>query len=170
MKKTTLALCATLLAALGAAAIDEATAIKTAMAHAGVKDVGPNALYAAPDEDNGRPVYDIRFHNGATAYAYEVSALDGTLLKANRRALPKPATADAAQPGDIGPERAKALALADVKTEGKPGRVKVERDFEQGRLVYEVEFRVGNVEYDYVIDATTGAILQREAERTRGLL
>lgn len=167
-----LMLCVSLFAAFVAtAAIDEAAAVKAAMTHAGVKEVGAHALYAAPDEEDGHPIYEIRFHDGTTAYAYEVSALDGTLLKANRRALPKPAVAvtPQAQTGDVGAERVKAVALADVKATGTPSRIKVERDFEQGRLVYEVEFRLGNVEYEYVIDASNGTILKREAERKRGL-
>lgn len=170
--KAPLVLCVSLLAVFATAAIDEAAAIKAAMAHAGVKEVGQHALYAAPDEEDNRPIYEIRFHDGTTAYTYEISALDGTLLKANRRTLPKFAgtVTPQTQTGDIGAERAKAMALADVKPTGTPDRLKVERDFERGRLVYEVEFRVGNVEYEYVIDASNGTILKREAERKRGLL
>ena len=37
-------------------------------------------------------------------------------------------------------------------------------DDEDGKLVYEIEFKSGNMEYDYEIDARTGAILKHEAE------
>ena len=41
----------------------------------------------------------------------------------------------------------------------------IELDEEDGKLVYEVEFKAGGTEYDYEIDAATGTILQQEAER-----
>ena len=39
-----------------------------------------------------------------------------------------------------------------------------ELDDEDGRLIYEVEFKSGNMEYSYEINAATGAILKHEAE------
>ena len=41
----------------------------------------------------------------------------------------------------------------------------MEWDNEHGRAVYEVEFKSGGMEYDYVIDAATGAVLDHETER-----
>ena len=35
---------------------------------------------------------------------------------------------------------------------------------EDGTLIYEVEFKSGNMEYDYEIDAASGAILKHETE------
>lgn len=156
--------------AVVSAAIDDATAAKAAMAHAGVKEVGLRALYAAPDEEDGRLIYDVRFHDGVSAYVYEVLAHDGSILKARRHALPKLAEPRRKIGGDIGADRAKAVALADAKVVDAPLRVKVERDFERGRLVYEVEFRSGGQEHEYVIDAADGAILKRESERARAAL
>ena len=40
----------------------------------------------------------------------------------------------------------------------------IELDDEDGILVYEVEFKSGNMEYDYEINAATGAILKHESE------
>ena len=40
----------------------------------------------------------------------------------------------------------------------------VELDDEDGKLVYEIEFKSGIMEYDYEIDAASGAILKHEAE------
>ena len=40
----------------------------------------------------------------------------------------------------------------------------IELDDEDGKLVYEIEFKSGNMEYDYEIDAVSGAILKHEAE------
>ena len=40
----------------------------------------------------------------------------------------------------------------------------IELDDEDGKLVYEVEFKSGSMEYDYEIDAVSGAVLKHEAE------
>ena len=42
---------------------------------------------------------------------------------------------------------------------------KVELDRDDGRLEYELEFRSGRTEYEYTIDATTGAVLDAEVDR-----
>ena len=42
--------------------------------------------------------------------------------------------------------------------------MEIELDDEDGALVYEVEFKSGNMEYSYEINAATGAILKHEAE------
>lgn len=41
---------------------------------------------------------------------------------------------------------------------------KVELDYEDGRKVYEVEFYKGGVEYEFDIDAETGAVLNYEKD------
>ena len=43
-------------------------------------------------------------------------------------------------------------------------RMEVELDHENGRKIYEVEFRSGDREYEYEIDAFTGAVLSSEYE------
>ena len=40
--------------------------------------------------------------------------------------------------------------------------MKVEQEWENGRMEYEVEFYVGWTEYGYTIDGSTGAILEYE--------
>ena len=42
--------------------------------------------------------------------------------------------------------------------------LKAELDKEDGIMVYEVEFRYGHYEYDYEINAKTGAIIDYEKE------
>ena len=47
---------------------------------------------------------------------------------------------------------------------GSANFTKVQLDTEDGVRVYEIEFKVGNVEYDYDIDASTGAIVSSSSE------
>ena len=66
----------------------------------------------------------------------------------------------------IGEEKAKQAALehANVK-EADAAQLKVALDRDDGTLHYDVEFVSGGYEYDYEIDAVTGAVLKHERER-----
>ena len=66
---------------------------------------------------------------------------------------------------DIGYAKAKSIALNHAGvSESKAYDMDIELDDEDGTLVYEVEFKSGNMEYDYEIDAASGTILKHEAE------
>lgn len=59
----------------------------------------------------------------------------------------------------IGQEKAKSIALNHAGVSASAvSFVKVELGYDDGRMEYEVEFWSGNKEYDYDIDAVTGAI------------
>jgi len=65
----------------------------------------------------------------------------------------------------IGTQKAKTIALNDAKVKSSNARfVTAKFDIEDGKQVYEVEFYVGNKEYDYVIDAGTGRILEKDTD------
>ncbi len=164
--KHTLLLGAALAAGLATAAIDPAAAAKAALAHAGVAKPAEHALYVAPDRDDGRVVYEVRFHDGVNAYDYEIDPADGAVLESKREALPALPAAAPATPAAPDIARAKAIALADAKVaEADAKRLRAKRDFDDGRAIFEVEFRVGKMEYEYDIDAATGAILKRDIDR-----
>jgi len=75
----------------------------------------------------------------------------------------KPAPSGTVQ--DIGYAKAKSIALNHAGlSENQAYDMDIELDDEDGKLVYEVEFKSGNMEYDYEIDAASGAILKHEAE------
>ena len=60
-------------------------------------------------------------------------------------------------------EDAKATALADAGIgESDVTRIRVKKDRDDGRNIYEVEFYVDREEYDYDIDADTGTILSKD--------
>lgn len=61
--------------------------------------------------------------------------------------------------GYITADRAKEIALADAGVKASAVVfIRAELDRDDGRMVYDVEFYSGNIEYDYEIDAVTGAI------------
>ena len=68
---------------------------------------------------------------------------------------------------DIGKEQAKTTALSDAGiTESEITRLKINRDEDDGKFIYEVDFTVSstNSEYDYEISAEDGQILEVNKE------
>lgn len=69
-------------------------------------------------------------------------------------------TTGASQTGDITKDEAKNIALDHAGVDSKDAVfVKAELDRDDGRLIYEVEFYAGNIEYDYEIEVSTGKVL-----------
>ena len=131
-----------------------------------------------PELDESPAHYEVELQTAWGEFEYLVDAYTGKVLSGqkdllttvsaqNEAAKPsgqKPAPSGAAQ--DIGYAKAKSIALNHAGvSESKAYDMDIELDEEDGKLVYEVEFKSGGMEYDYEIDAATGTILQQEAER-----
>ena len=66
---------------------------------------------------------------------------------------------------DIGEQGAKEAALAHAGlTEGDVVSLSVKREYDDGRLEYEVKFWVDTTEYEYTVDGATGDIRKSERE------
>lgn len=79
---------------------------------------------------------------------------------------PAPTRPASADPDLITKEEAIAIALKDAGfTENQVTRLRTEFDYDDGRPEYEVDFHQGGFEYDYEINAETGAILSRDKDR-----
>ena len=130
-----------------------------ALKHAGLS----TAVFtkAERDYDDGRLEYELEFHTDSAAYEVTVDAATGRVLDYEKENL-RGGTGST----DIGAQAAKAAALKHAGlSEGQVQQLQVEWDSEHGRAVYEVELKSGGMEYDYVIDAATGAVLEHQAER-----
>lgn len=67
--------------------------------------------------------------------------------------------------GEITEDEAKNIALSDAGvTEADVTGIRVKLDSDDGVREYEVDFYVGNMEYDYDIDAATGKIRSKDTE------
>ena len=74
-------------------------------------------------------------------------------------------TGEASTSSYIGRDKARDIALSDVGLSSSDVRaLEVELDAENGKLVYEVEFKSGANEYDYEIDAKSGEIIKNHVE------
>ena len=121
------------------------------------------------DESPAHYEVEIRSQTGEE-FEYKVDAYTGVILESTREAadgteVPVVQPSKPAASGDIGYAKAKSVALNHAGlSENKAYDMEIELDDEDGTLVYEVEFKSGNMEYSYEINAATGAILKHEAE------
>lgn len=78
-------------------------------------------------------------------------------------------TGTASRKAYIGEEKAKLIALEHAGLSEKDvSKLEVELDFDDGRMIYEVEFNRGTVSYDYEIDAKNGQILEFKSKDKGG--
>ena len=134
-----------------------------ALADAGLSASSVVFIRAQQDWEDGRAVYEVEFYSGNTEYDYEIDAITGAIRSADRdvEGFTVPTTSSSSSTAAISVDRAKQIALAEV-----PGGTvfKCQLDRDDGRLVYEVEVYSGSTEYDFEIDAQTGAIISRDVD------
>ncbi len=156
-----LAVMMTVACALGALAdvtLEEAKQI--ALDHAGVAAEDAIFTKAHHDHDDGRVVADIEFYAGDTEYEFDVDITTGeiTEFETEKHGL-------IASDGSITLDDAKQIALARVGMKEEDVRFKkAHADQENGRNVYEIEFVVNGMEYEFDIDAASGTILDFDAD------
>ena len=143
-----------------------------ALSHAGFTASQVQRLKVEKDYDDGRLEYEVEFYAGTTEYDYVISGVDGTILEQDVEQEGGSHTTRPTQPStgsDIGAEKAKSIALSHAGfTASQVQRLKVEKDYDDGRLEYEVEFYAGTTEYDYVISGVDGTILEQDVEQEGG--
>ena len=145
---------------------DEAKRIALAHAKLAEKDV---TFVKVELEDNNRYEYDVDFYSGNVEYDYEIDAVSGAILSADRDienyVIPTQPSTTAAntQTSEISVERAKQIALSHAGV-GSARFKKAKLDYENGVKVYEIEFKVGNLEYEYNINVSNGAVISSSAE------
>lgn len=100
----------------------------------------------------------------------EPSTGDGT-SGSGTAAEPAPAIQSSGQASDsayIGVEAAKSAAFAHAGLDASQVTMgEVDFDYEDGRMVYELEFYANGAEYEYDIDASTGAVVKSSQEGGR---
>lgn len=135
-----------------------------ALSDAGVSASEATFRKAKLDYDDGVAVYEIEFYTSTHKYEYEIHASTGKILSRDTEAIRT--EGGGGNSAAVSVERAKSIAVEDAGqalSEVTFTKTKLERD--DGRTVYEIEFFAGDTEYEYTIDAASGAILERSAER-----
>lgn len=161
--------------------IGESAAKAAALNHAGVSESSTKYCNAWLEYDDGRPeCYEVEFMAGNTRYEYKIALTSATVLESERESYGGSGSSgqSTGQSGsqtsggsgtsstDIGAEKAKSIALNHAGVSAsQTSEMKVEQDWDDGVLEYEVEFKAGGVEYEYTIHGGTGQILKYESDR-----
>ncbi len=115
------------------------------------------------DRDDGRIYYEFEFFTSDREYDYEIHGTTGAIVDKSIEGFHHGGNQTGGT--DIGVDQAKTIALNHAGLSASDvnfAKAKLEND--DGRIVYEVEFYHGNREYDYTIDAYSGAILEYDAD------
>ena len=143
--------------------IGSAAAQSAALAHAGFSQSQVTGLRAVPDFDDGIYSYEVEFWVGSTEYDYDIDGYTGGVIsfevKTHTGYVSSGGSASAGgngsspSAGDIGSAEAQATALSHAGlTESQVTGLRTTRDYDDGRLEYDVEFWIGTTEYDYTIN------------------
>ena len=136
-----------------------------ALQHAGVSASNAVFVKAEREYDDGRLTYDVDFYAGNKEYDYEILAANGTILSYDADIEGYRIPSSTSTGTDIGAEKAKEIALQHAGVSASNAVfVKAEREYDDGRLTYDVDFYAGNKEYDYEILAANGTILSYDAD------
>lgn len=131
-----------------------------ALKAAGLTESQVTALTVKGDYDDGRLEYEVSFWHNSTEYAYEIDGTSGTVLKQEQEIH-----ASAPSGNVISSEAARDAALthAGLRLEDIHD-LDIEADLDERIPSYSVEFKSGPMEYEYTINATTGAVLAVEQD------
>ena len=120
-------------------------------------------------DDDGDSLYPLTYDGNtylpaeqlASAVGYNATSDDDSVSLTKKAA----ATSTSTSSTDIGAEKAKEIALQHAGVSASNAVfVKAEREYDDGRLTYDVDFYAGNKEYDYEILAADGTILSYDAD------
>lgn len=148
----------------GEAVITQEDAKAKALKHAGVSSRDAVFLKCELDYEHGRTVYEIEFYdNGGKEYDYEIDASDGSIIKYDYDTETAPSHSGTGEK-KISEEKAKELALAQVPGASVSDIFEFETDLDDGIMEYEGKIIYNGMEYEFEIDAYSGAIRSWEAE------
>lgn len=143
------------------AAITQESAKAVALSDAGANESSITLIKSEKDYDDGVLEYKFEFLYNGYKYDYTINAQTGK-IKDKEVEIDKSASSTT---GDIGLEGAKSTAAADAGfTVSEVTFTKAEKDYDDGRLVYEIEFVKDRREYEYKISADTGKVIDKEVD------
>ena len=121
------------------------------------------------EQDDGQWIYEVAFRTSAGRYEMDLDAQTGEVLAS---AFDQHDGSQAASGGVtiddtslIGQDKARQIALALVPGAGTE-HIRLKLDYDDGRALYEGDIRYGGQEYEFELDAASGAVLKWEADET----
>lgn len=138
--------------------LDEDTIRNAALSRAEGSD--PQIIKIKLDKEDGRLIYEGKMKDSSYQYEFEMDAYTGTVLKWERKA-----TSSSAAPETKGEiiSKQRAGSIAAEKA-GGAAVITCELDQDGGKLSYELELKDSQYQFEFEIDAYTGAILDWSKE------
>ena len=142
---------------------------QTALQHAGKTASQVQFVKAQQDWENGRKVYEIEFivsdSTGYTEYDYEIDAATGKIVSYDHDAESYAPPAQSTNSGvKVTEATAKKTALSRVSGATEKDIYEWKLDYDDGRTEYEGKIIYGGMEYEFTINAATGAVTEWDAE------
>ena len=140
-----------------------------ALGHAGLSADAVTFVKAKQDYENGKLVYEVEFVAGSgnsfMEYDYEIDAATGTVVSYDYDAENyTPQSGNTASGATIDEATAKQTALNKVSGATTANIYEWKLDYDDGRWEYEGKIIYNSMEYEFTIDATTGAVTEWDVE------
>ena len=146
--------------------ITKEEAVQIALRDVGLGEQDVTSLSVEPDGENGVPVYEVEFRSGSTKYEFDINMNNGDIIDRSQKTEPAAVNTPPVPETKVSREESavgKALSHAGF-TRDEVTRLQIERGYENGREVYEVEFFSGTAEYSYDLDVSSLEIVSWEKD------
>ena len=147
--------------------VDEEMAQKIALEHAGVKATDATITKSKLDYEGRRQVYEIEWYAGGKKYDYEIAVDTGEILSSGYDEKTSGWSVSNSSNVTVSEADAKQTALGSVSGATEKDIYEWQFDYDDGRPEYEGKIIYGGTEYDFTIDASSGAVVEWEAESVR---
>ena len=147
--------------------VDEEMAQKIALEHAGVKATDATITKSKLDYEGRRQVYEIEWYAGGKKYDYEIAVDTGEILSSAYDEKTSGWSVSNSSNVTVSEADAKQTALGRVSGATEKDIYEWQFDYDDGRPEYEGKIIYGGTEYDFTIDASSGAVIEWEAESIR---
>ena len=153
---------------------------EVALKHAGLKESDVRLEKVELDFERGKMVYEVEFDYNRVEYEYLIDAVSGEIIdfitesdvdyyqnntQTNTTNNNNTQTNTNNTSNNYVGINAKQIAFNHAGVnESQVTNLMIKKEYDDGVLKYEVDFMVGNVEYDYEINANSGAIIEFEKE------
>lgn len=159
-------------------------AISAALQDAGLKKEDILRTKSDFERENGKYVFEVEFDADGKEFDYVIDAKNGSVIERkveNDSDAVKPEkttaaeikteaekTAQSAEQVSISLDEAKEKAVSDAGVDRNSVKfIKAKLDKDDGKAVYEIEFTADGKEYEYDINAETGAIIDKDVENLK---
>lgn len=148
--------------ALQSGLLSEEEARNIALNDAGVTEQEVSGIRIKLETEHGVQEYEVDFYAGNAEYDYDIDAVTGD-IRSKDMDIDYDFSYTETSGAEISEEEAKVLALSKVPGAAE-SNIRIHRDYDDGRAIYEGSIIYNNKEYDLEIDANSGKIVEWEEE------